>query len=449
MRTRTVGLVALGLLAGCAADPTLGDDAPGDDGGTDACPCPGGDGGGGGIDGGGGAVGCDDDPGAAAQPFGNHARGYAPGVILPGRPQAELDGAVRAFYDTWRARYLRQGCGDGRWYVATGLDNSLTVSEAHGYGMIIVAYLAGHDPEARTIFDGMVRYFEDHPSDLTPSLMAWSQDHGCQNNQGAANASDGDLDIAYALLLADKQWSSGGAIDYRAAAARVLAGIRDANLDASGSYVLLGDWTSGSYYDATRTSDFMPAHLASFAAATGDPVWTQVADHSYDLIAQLQSTYAPSTGLLPDFVRSPLSGPYPAEAWFLERPVDGAYSYNACRDPWRIATDVLVNGEPRARAAVQRINTWIRGATGGDPWAILPGYWLDGSGLGNTFFDLAFVAPLGVSAMVDAGNQAWLDALWDAIVSAGETTYYGDTLKLLAMIAMSGNWWSPEAAPCP
>ena len=27
--------------------------------------------------------------------------------------------------------------------------------------------------------------------------------------------------------------------------------------------------------------------------------------------------------------------------------------------------------------------------------------------------------------------------------------YYGDTLKLLSLIAMSGNWWTPAAAPCP
>ena len=43
-----------------------------------------------------------------------------------------------------------------------------------------------------------------------------------------------------------------------------------AEVDGTGSWVLLGDWTSqGSHhYNATRSSDIMPGHLASFAAAT-------------------------------------------------------------------------------------------------------------------------------------------------------------------------------------
>jgi len=59
---------------------------------------------------------------------------------------------------------------------------------------------------------------------------------------------------------------------------------------------------------------------------------------------------------------------------------------------------------------------------------------------------MAFVAPLGVGAMVDATNQSWLDALWELIVATplSDGGYYENTLKLLAMIVMSGNWWAPE-----
>jgi hypothetical protein len=51
--------------------------------------------------------------------------------------------------------------------------------------------------------------------------------------------------------------------------------------------------------------------------------------------------------------------------------------------------------------------------------------------------------------MVDASNQEWLDALWDVVNATDNNEYYDDTLKLLTMIAMSGNWWAPEKAPCP
>ena len=447
---RFLSLVFL-VFVGCAAKPPGGggDDGPSgdDEPPIDACPCPG-DGGGGG-DGGGPSPGCEGDGSSAAQPFGNHGAAYAAGTILPDHlSQAALDQAVRNYYDGWKADFLIAGCGTGRYYVATGHDNNMTVSEAHGFGMVIVAYMAGHDAEAKQIFDGMFHYYEDHPSKITPSLMAWSQDSSCSNNEGANSATDGDLDIAYALLLADKQWSSGGDINYRAEAEELLDGIRDGDVDDSGRYILLGDWVSGAHYDSTRSSDFMPGHLASFAAVTGDGVWNDIADTTYQIVDDLQTGDAPETGLLPDFILDPLGDPEPAYSGFLEGPRDGAYAYNACRDPWRIAIDFLNNGDSRARTAVGRMTDWIRAETNGDPYAILPGYSLSGQQVGGDYFDLAFVAPFGVAAMVDADNQAWLNSLWDATVG-NDGGYYGKTIAMLSLIAMSGNWWAPEAAPCP
>jgi hypothetical protein len=40
-------------------------------------------------------------------------------------------------------------------------------------------------------------------------------------------------------------------------------------------------------------------------------------------------------------------------------------------------------------------------------------------------------------------NQAWLDALWEEIAASAPEDYYEDSIKLLSMIAVSGNWWSP------
>ena len=46
---------------------------------------------------------------------------------------------------------------------------------------------------------------------------------------------------------------------------------------------------------------------------------------------------------------------------------------------------------------------------------------------------------------VDPANQAWLDALTNFIVNSSkeDTGYYDSTIKLLSLIALSGNWWSP------
>ncbi len=402
-------------------------------------------------------------PGHAAElyPFGSHPMSYAAGTIRPNHlSPAILDQAVRDFYDAWKARFLTQTCGTGRWVVLTATDAAnLTVSEGHGYGMILMALMAGHELDAQQIFDGMVAYFHDHPTAFHDRLMGSYQDQSCATPEGDFDsAADGDLDIAFALLLADRQWGSCGAIDYFAEAQQVLADIKDGDLDASARYVLLGDWVvpseSAKFYAATRSSDFMPDHTRSFEAVTGDPDWAGLRDRTYEIIDSLQTNYSPGTGLLPDFVKTPLGTPQPPSGKLLEGLHDGRYYYNACRDPWRIATDALVAGDPRATTAAERINAWIRSATGGDPAAIASGYKLDGTPIaGADYLSMAFVAPLAVGAMVDADNQAWLNALWDLMVAtpAGTDGYYENTLKLLSMVVASGNWWAPErvaAGPC-
>jgi len=393
---------------------------------------------------------------APIHPFGSHPQAYAAGAIRPSHlGQATLDRQVADFWDAWKKAYVIQACGDGHRVVLVGGSHDLfTISEAHGYGMMLSVLMAGHDPEARTIFDGLVAFYLDHPSRLTPGLMAWNQAPTCDDIQGAESGTDGDMDIAYALLLADRQWGSCGTYDYLALARRAIAAITAADLDRSKSYPKLGDWVledSVKYYDSTRTSDFVPDHFRVFGAVTGDTAtWNRVTDTTYRIVSQIQTTYSPVSGLLPDFVRMPLSDPQPAWPYFLEDAWDGAYVYNATRDPWRLATDFAMNGEPRARAAVGKLEQWFRAATGGSPWAIHSGYTLDGNPLPySAYLSMAFVGPLAAGAIVDPSNQQWLNDLWDVMIQTpvGDEGYYEDSLKLLSMVVASGNWWSPDRFP--
>src|SRR5438105_531183 len=101
------------------------------------------------------------------QPFGLHSVGYAGGAIQPAVSPNEMDAATAAFYDAWKQRYLVAGCGAERYYVSVGgadphlgrAADSITTSEANGYGMIVAALMAGHDPDARRAFDGLYRFF--------------------------------------------------------------------------------------------------------------------------------------------------------------------------------------------------------------------------------------------------------------------------------------------------
>jgi endo-1,4-beta-D-glucanase Y len=400
-------------------------------------------------------------------PFPQHIA-YTPGSLKPNHySQNELDQAVKDYYESWKRTYLRQACGEGRYIIYTGYatngdEHTLTHSEAHGYGMVITALMAGYDPQAQVIFDGLYLYFRDHPSVNSPDLMAWNQidgsdiSHPCPDADpgNTGSATDGDMDIAYALLLADKQWGSAGEYNYHQEALKVIRAILEHEVNIGKSTMLLGDWSTPNepkYYYGTRSSDFMPGHLRAFSQATANTNWMKILVVSYDMFQSIQNQYAPESGLFPDFIQDVNDNPHPAEPDFLEAETDGWYSYNACRNPWRLGVDYLLNGDSRAQNLLTRLNAWIFKSTKGDPSRIKAGYNLDGGSTSDhDYLDLAFVAPLGVGAMAGGSTSpadylVWLNAIWELIVHSPvkEGGYYENTLTLFALVVMSGNWWAP------
>ena len=393
---------------------------------------------------------------APLRPFPQHTR-YAAGTILPGHVSRDrLDAATLTFFQSWKAKYLVASRMPGQFYVRVDEEEKgkgtkkISVSEGHGYGMLIVAFMAGAEPRARECFDGLWRFARAHPSHINPRLMAWMQVTGEGNAPDGADdsATDGDLDIAHALLLADAQWGSGGAVNYREEARAVIAAIKQDEINRETWTAKLGDWTdAGSkMFFSTRASDFMPGHFRAFQKATGDADWARVVDAGYRIVDGIQTRFSPATGLLPDFIIAVNAEPKPPAGKFLEGKHDGHFSYNSCRVPFRLGIDCALHGEPRARAAMERINVWAKTQTGGRPEKIVAGYDLGGRILDRDDRSMAFTACLGVGAMCDAAHQDWLNALWDHVVATDspDDRYYARTLKMLCLIAMSGNWWSPE-----
>jgi hypothetical protein len=111
----------------------------------------------------------------------------------------------------------------------------------------------------------------------------------------------------------------------------------------------------------------------------------------------------------------------------------------------RLATDYAVSKDAASKGELTKINEAIKKATGGDPSKIVDGYLLTGAAYG-TKSTPDFFAPLGAAAVFDAGNQAWADGLWKAMAAAGAAGNGGsdvDSINLLGMLVMSGNWWAP------
>ncbi|MQY07907.1 glycosyl hydrolase family 8 [Actinomadura macrotermitis] len=379
-----------------------------------------------------------------AVPFGSHLKPYVTGTLKPSGAQSTVDQAVVRYYEQWRNAFVKQNCGNG-WYEVISPDaDHPYVAEGQGYGLVVSATMAGADPNAKKIFDGILKFVLAHKSVNDPDLAAAEQDTSCKSVNGSDSATDGDLDIAYGLLLADRQWGSSGTYDYRALALKRINAIKRSEVDGSTHMLLAGDWASGADRQISRSSDWMIGHMRAFRQATGDTTWDTIREKHQNVIAALQRDYAGSTGLLPDFVQNTTTTPRPAQGKVLEDPNDGAYWWNACRDPWRLGVDAATTGDARSTAAVRKLSGWIRQKTGGDPAKIKNGYTLGGSQLSGDH-DAAFWAPFAVAALSDPGAQAWLDALW-AKLAAGQVNggdYYSASIHLQTMIAVSGNFWRP------
>jgi hypothetical protein len=314
-----------------------------------------------------------------------------------------------------------------------------------GYGMLLAVLFAGHDPAARTLFDGLLavvrtRYaYAIVPHDPNGKyLMDWKlRADGSSAGEGW-NAMDGDLDMAMALLMAHRQWGSGGAWNYLQEARNTIGALKSWNMKNDGT-------TKGLRHAGTsRTSDYMIGHFRAFKAATGDALWDRAVDRSYALLERMQTVFSPGVGLMPDFViKTDTETPIPSTGYLGDgNDKEGHFWWNACRNPWRFASDYLLSGDPRFAKVTGRMIDFFKTSSGGDPVKIGTGYALDGTMLtgGNSG---AYHGPICAGACVDARFQGFLDAMWNWNMAHLTTGYYDSEIQLLSLAVASGNWWTP------
>ena len=139
--------------------------------------------------------------------------------------------------------------------------------------------------------------------------MEWRVNADCSSAGEGWNAMDGDLDIAMALLMADKQWGSAGQVNYGAEALRTIAAIKAFNMSPAG-------FTKGlPNANNNRTSDYMITHFKAFKRATGDAFWDLASERAFELLNLMQNKFAPNTGLIPDFVINTGTNPEPSTGY--------------------------------------------------------------------------------------------------------------------------------------
>jgi hypothetical protein len=387
---------------------------------------------------------------APRSPFPTHVT-YQVGV-MPSVTRSAADAAVEKQYTSWKSSYLVHGCASDEYYVSTKGDddapNNGTVSEAQGYGMNIVPLMAGYDTAAQTEFNGLWQLVEDHED--ADGLMEWQLDgKTCKYTDSGTpdGATDGDLDVGYGLVLADKQW--GG---YSADALKWLASFYAHDVAPDGHLKAEDD---GPNTD-TRPSDSMLDHLRAFAAYDPAHDWAKVISRQQALFTEFTGAYSGNAGLLADFVvNANGTSPKPAAADYQEDQPDNIVGYNSLRVPWHLGTDALENGPTTAAVAyglATKESACLATASGGKPASVHPHVnlnctWRNTDGDGNTDTQAEEAGDAAGPAAMAAGNQSFTDAIWKQLASNpfGDG-YYGETIKMLVYIVMAGDYWNPATA---
>lgn len=358
-------------------------------------------------------------------------------------PSSYDNADVRAAYELWKETVVTSEGASGHLRVRkpdSGSQIDSTVSEGIGYGLLLAVYM-----DDQSTFDEIWKYEQLYLNEN--GLMHWEiSKEGTVIGTGAAL--DGDEDMAWALVMADRQWGGQGSLDrtYIEYAIDLINAMWEHEIDHTRNDMPLpGDgWGNA---DITNISYFAPAYYRVFGQVTGqEEAWNRVIDTSYTIIEASLSAQNGNAdnGLVPAWCTS--SGE-PVEA-FSGAPLH--FQNDSTRTPFRVGQDYCYYGEPRALSYMEKITSFYL-SVGVDN--IVDGYELDGtprpdfgtSGLGSA----SFVGPAAVGASYGSAGQAFVDEAYAALITqelTAGTIYYQKSWAALSLLMMTGGFYEFPAA---
>jgi len=344
---------------------------------------------------------------------------------------------VQAAYSQWKTDLVTSDGANGHFRVKRTANDGVdacrplgsTVSEGIGYGMLAAVYM-----NDQPLFDGLWAFEQEN---LDPNgLMNWAPEGTGADCGGAAT--DADEDMAFALVMADRQWGGQGALSqtYKQTAIGIIGRIWNTEVFQS-KWLRAGDgdWATNTNLNISYSAPAYYRVFQSIDPNTSDD-WSAVVEQTYATIGDaLSGNGNGANGLVP--------------AWCDDssqttcRPGSpGTYQYDSCRTPFRIGLDWCWFAEPRALAYVQKTSGFFAGVGAGN---IADGYALNGMPMPAHPGQLsaAFVGPAAVGAMSaplyqDFLNTAYAEVATGKLLAGG--AYYEESWTLLALIMLTGNF---------
>jgi endo-1,4-beta-D-glucanase Y len=400
-------------------------------------------------------------------PFPNNAK-YPFGIKPDTMSQVQMNQACVDWFEKWKQKYVTSsGCKTGEYRVQrleTGDANKNDcVSEAIGYGMVIMVYMCNESSDTKKYFDGFWTFYKNHPSG---GAMAWRiGSNGDVLTNGTGAATDADLDAAFALFMADKQWGSSGQINYLDEAKKLAQYILSAEVHENNLRPGNAEYP---YWDFGNPGYLAPAYYQIFKRITSDGRWGSLLSNCYNGIVNYyynsnetkNASLNMSTGLQPNWCNYGGGFANPGD-WSMD---PHSYWWDACRFPWRQGYDYLLHGTSGSNLAkdnTERVSKFFKTLTNYHPEKIRSHYALDGKekpwsgNLNPILFSEdtmnlpGFVGSTAVAAMVE-GDKRWLNLSFQRLVDMNNrqltetnvdwgTDYFCDILKMLYLLVLSGN----------
>jgi len=313
-------------------------------------------------------------------------------------------------------------------------EGQCTVSEGIGYGMIIA--VMQNDVE---LFNRLWLYSRAFRSD---NLMDWKISTFV-SAVGPGSATDADLDIATALIIASQRW--GDASGYLADAIAIATSIWNYEINKANLLILPGNtpmWTTdGNSYNP---SYFSPVAFRLFAQIDPDPThnWKAALDANY---AFMEAINAAGAGLFPDWTDAagqPAKPPNGAGASTYMR-----YYLESVRVPWRMAWDYAWFNEPRAKTILTRMANYTLTWTGGDPDNVRTKYPYVGTPSESlTNGGMAEISSLCATGMAGPEYADWLAKCTEKVNSTRteKFNYFHHILQVMYAQLLNGKYVIPQ-----
>jgi endo-1,4-beta-D-glucanase Y len=350
---------------------------------------------------------------------------------------------VARSWEAYKERYIFCGidCGDNLGLVFDPSRGYEAPSEGIGYGLLM-AVMMDDQPTFDTIYDAADAILLDENG-----MFHWlARNDGSIAGRGAAT--DGDQDIAAALIFAQRQverelWQQHPTRPYGERALELLDAIYE-HVVFEGRYLQPGDRFGGEGQEIVNLSYFSPAWYRIYNQFEQSDRWAPVIDQGYESLFQ---TPGSEFGLAPDWSTAAGEPAYEfCDSIGRSRDICSfEMRYDAIRVPWRIGLDCLWFDDEHACEWTRRSMDFQRSQP---DRSFARMYDMDG----NPVVDYQDVAIVGMwlAAAVsapDAQLQSWLQnrllQLSPEVETAGywgdnPQTYYNNSLAWFGASLVSG-----------